>query len=92
MTYAREQIESLVEGGDCSPTELEGIVRQLLAENAALGEQVNAFGSALSDIASGEILRQTCYGPHCDEFIGVATADEMSARAAGVLERWKPCA
>lgn len=42
--------------------------------------------SALEDIASGEITRSHCIGPHCTEEIGVATADEMASRAAGALD------
>ena len=41
--------------------------------------------SALEDIASGEIVREHCHGPHCTEELGIATADEMSSRAAGAL-------
>lgn len=41
--------------------------------------------NALEDIASGEITRSHCVGPHCTEEIGVATADEMASRAAGAL-------
>ena len=42
--------------------------------------------AALEDIASGEIMRSHCTGPHCVESRCVATADEMASRAAGALE------
>lgn len=42
--------------------------------------------AALEDIASGEIMRSHCTGPHCVEARCVATADEMASRAAGALE------
>ena len=42
--------------------------------------------AALEDIASGEIMRSHCTGPHCVEALCVATADEMASRAAGALE------
>lgn len=41
--------------------------------------------SALEAIASGEITREYCHGPHCVEELGIATADELSSRAAGAL-------
>lgn len=41
--------------------------------------------NALEDIASGEITRSHCVGPHCTEDVGLATADEMASRAAGAL-------
>ena len=41
--------------------------------------------NALEDIASGEITRSHCVGPHCIEDVGLATADEMASRAAGAL-------
>ena len=53
-------------------------IQQLKAQNAHLRD-------ALSDIASGEIMRSHCVGPHCTEELGIATADELSSRAAGAL-------
>ena len=63
---------------------------------AALLERLNArvqeleasqehLKNALEDIASGEITRSHCVGPHCTEDVGLATADEMASRAAGAL-------
>ena len=54
-------------------------IAELEAEKANLRD-------ALSDIASGEIMRSHCTGPHCTEELGVATADEMASRAAGALD------
>lgn len=54
-------------------------IAELEAEKANLRD-------ALSDIASGEIMRSHCIGPHCTEELGVATADELSSRAYGALD------
>ena len=53
---------------------------------AQLRESRKHLHDALEDIASGEILRSHCIGPHCTEEVGVATADEMASRAAGALD------
>lgn len=52
---------------------------RIVAEKASLRD-------ALLAIASGEIMRSHCTGPHCTEELGVATADEMASRAAGALD------
>lgn len=56
------------------------------AATQALRDDIETMGSALADIASGEIVRMGCVGPNCTEELGIATADEMSSRAAGALE------
>ena len=54
-------------------------IAELEAEKANLRD-------ALLDIASGEIMRSHCTGPHCTEELGVATADELASRASGALD------
>lgn len=72
---------------DLRPHELGKHLADVLRERLEKAEQrIGHLGSALGDIASGEILRSHCYGPHCTEEMGIATADEMSGRAAGALE------
>lgn len=56
------------------------------AELAQLRQAKDSLRAALEDIASGEIMRSHCTGPHCVEARCVATADEMASRAAGALE------
>ena len=56
------------------------------AELAQLRQAKDSLRAALADIASGEILRSHCTGPHCVEELGAATADDMVSRAAGALE------
>ena len=55
------------------------------AELAQLRQAKDSLRAALADIASGEIMRSHCVGPHCTEELGIATADELSSRAAGAL-------
>ena len=59
---------------------------ELEAELAQLRESRKHLHDALSDIASGEIMRSHCTGPHCTEELGVATADELASRASGALD------
>lgn len=47
--------------------------------------------SALEDIASEEIVRSHCVGPHCTEETCMATSGEMANRAAGALDAINPC-
>ena len=61
-------------------------VAQLQARVAELEAARAHLREALEDIASGEITRSHCTGPHCVEELGVATADEMASRAAGALD------
>lgn len=76
-----------------SPSELAASLADAQAEIARLRgalekteQRCEHLRSALSDIAGGEITRSHCVGPHCVEELGVATADEMSSRAAGALD------
>lgn len=72
---------------DLQPHELGKHLADVLRARLEKAEQrIGHLGSALGDIASGEILRSNCNGPHCTEEMGVATADEMAGRAAGALE------
>lgn len=61
------------------------VVLYLLDRLEAAKLEAATMRSALEEIASGEIIREHCHGPHCTEELGIATADEMSSRAAGAL-------
>lgn len=61
-------------------------LRRLHARITELDTEKASLRDALSDIASGEIMRSHCTGPHCVEEVGVATADEMASRASGALD------
>ena len=61
-------------------------LRRLHARITELDAEKASLRDALSDIASGEITRSHCTGPHCVEEVGVATADEMASRASGALD------
>lgn len=58
---------------------------ELIDQLEAAQKDAATMRSALEDIASGEITREHCQGPHCVEELGIATADELSSRAAGAL-------
>lgn len=76
-----EEVANAFERMACELERLHAVeqeAQRLRAENETMG-------SALADIASGEIVREHCVGPHCTEELGLATADEMSSRAAGAL-------
>ncbi len=60
-------------------------LRRLHARVQELEASQDHLKNALKDIASGEITRSHCVGPHCTEEVCVATADEMASRAAGAF-------
>ena len=79
------EMQNRDKAADKLETEISQMERAIESKLRELVQSEQSLLDALKDIASGEILRSHCTGPHCVEEWGIATADEMASRAAGAL-------